>query len=39
MMDEYFWDRVYYKAEMHKLFIEVLRMSLPGYEEILRVLK
>lgn len=38
-MDELFWDRVYYKAEMHRLFIKVLRATVPGYEEILRVLK
>lgn len=38
-MDEAFWARVYEKAEMHRLFIQVLRVSLPGYLEIMSMLK
>lgn len=38
-MTEEFWKRVYEKAEMNRLFIQLLKEVIPAYEQLLRVLK
>jgi len=38
-MNEQFWEKVYEKAEMNRLFIQLLKEVIPSYLELLSVLK
>lgn len=38
-MNETFWEKVYDKAEYKRLFIQLLRKTVPMYAEMLNMLK